>query len=245
LFFINTPKQSTTEITLFELVFGRPAVMSMESAFPWPPSTPLTHEERVEMVSRWRKMARRLIIIRQKKSKINYDGFRKTDPIFQIGELVLIGRRLKTKNTTKKFIPRFVRPYQVYRKVSPTCYAVEDLPCFRRKRLWRRFNAHFSQIRRYSVRRETEWCPYSDEYEKCDDESDQIGITPNESRPIENQPYEPAASRINRLSPASTINNLCRNATLHLSLEQEERLDQSITTIISFIINTRCADLLC
>ena len=166
--------------------------MSMESAFPWPPSTPLTHEERVEMVSRWRKMARRLIIIRQKKSKLNYDHFRKTDLNFQIGELVLIARRLKTKNTTKKFIPRFVSPYQVYRKVSPTCYAVEDLPCFRRKRLWRRFNAHFSQIRRYSVRRETEWCPYSEEYENCDEESDEIGITPNKSRPIENQPYEPS-----------------------------------------------------
>ncbi|KZS03988.1 Uncharacterized protein APZ42_033158 [Daphnia magna] len=96
-FSINTSKQSTTEITPFELVFGRPAVMSLESAFPWPPSTPLTHEERVEVVSRWRKIARRLIIIRQKKSKLNYDRFRKADPIFQIGELVLIARRRKTK----------------------------------------------------------------------------------------------------------------------------------------------------
>ncbi|EFX67806.1 hypothetical protein DAPPUDRAFT_115134 [Daphnia pulex] len=154
--------------------------MSLESAFPWPPSTPLTHEERVEVVSRWRKTARRLIIIRQKKSKLNYDRFRKADPTFQIGELVLIARRRKTKNTTKKFIPQFIGPYQVYRKVSPTCYAVEDLPWFRKKRLWRRFNAHVSQIRRYSVRRETEWCPNSNEYENCDEETDQNEITSKE-----------------------------------------------------------------
>ena len=90
MFSINTSKQSTTEITPFELVFGRPAVLSMESAFPWPPTTPRTHEERVEVVSRWRKMARRLIIIRQKKSKLNYDRYRKADPTFKNGELVLI-----------------------------------------------------------------------------------------------------------------------------------------------------------
>jgi hypothetical protein len=65
----------------------------------------------------------------------------------------------------------------VYRRVSPS--AVEDLPCFRRKRLWRRFNAHVSQIRRYSARRETEWCPDSDVFESCDEETDQIVIASN------------------------------------------------------------------
>jgi hypothetical protein len=194
-FSINTSKQSTTEITSFELVFGRPAVLS----------APLTHEERVEVVSRWRKTARRLIIIRQKKSKLNYDRYRKADPTFKNGELVLIARRQKTKNTTKKFIPGFVSPYQVYRKVSPTGYAVEDLPCFRRKRLWRRFNAHVSQIRRYSARRETEWCPDSDEFGSCDEETDHIGITSNESETsIENQPDE---SSIENQPDESSIEN--------------------------------------
>jgi hypothetical protein len=81
-FSINTSKQSTIEITHFELVFGRPAVMAIESAFPWPNFTPWTHEEWIVAVSRWRKPARRLILIRQRKSKLNYDRLRKSDPSF-------------------------------------------------------------------------------------------------------------------------------------------------------------------
>ncbi len=86
------------------------AVISPESAFPWPPSTPLTHEERVEVVSRWRKIARRLIIIRQKKSKLNYDRFRKADPTFQIVELVLIAQRRKINKNHEEIHPAILWP---------------------------------------------------------------------------------------------------------------------------------------
>lgn len=40
---------------------------------------------------------------------------------------------------------------------------MEDLPCNRRARLWRRFNVHASQIRRYHPRREIDWTPETDE----------------------------------------------------------------------------------
>lgn len=99
-FSINTAKQSTTEITPFELVYGRPAVMPINSTFLWPPTTPQSHDERMHTVSRWRKVARRLIIIRHRKSKKYSDRFRKPDPTFLPGELVLIARRPKTKGKT-------------------------------------------------------------------------------------------------------------------------------------------------
>ncbi|KAI9550030.1 hypothetical protein GHT06_007621 [Daphnia sinensis] len=172
IFSINTSKQSTTEITPFELVFGRPAVLAVENAFPWPPSTPVSPQRRMEAVAQWRKTARRLIVVRQRKSKKIYDQFRKPDPSFLPGELVLIARRPKTKGKTKKFSRRFIGPYQVNRQVSSVCYSVEDLPCNRKKRLWRRFNAHVSQMRRFSVRRETDWCPEENVFNDTSDDSD-------------------------------------------------------------------------
>lgn len=146
MFSINTAKQSTTETTPFELVYARPAVMPIESTFPWPPTTPQSHDERMRTGSRWRKVARRHIIIRQRKRKRYSDRFRKPDPILLPGGLVLIARRPKTKGKTKKFDRRFIGPYQIHQRVSATCYVVEDLPCNRKKLFWWRFNAYSSQI---------------------------------------------------------------------------------------------------
>lgn len=171
-FCINTAKQSSTEISPFELVYGRTAVMVVELAFPWPPDEHPSNDDRVKAVARWRETARKLVIKRQHKAKENYDRYRKPDPIFRPGELVLIARKPKTKGKTKKFVPRFIGPYQIYKRVAATCYAVEDLPCNRKRRLWRRFNAHSSQIRRYFPRKETDWLPSVDEgdYEDVTDE---------------------------------------------------------------------------
>ncbi|KZR98301.1 Histone-lysine N-methyltransferase NSD2-like protein [Daphnia magna] len=47
-FSINTAKQSTTQITPFELVYGRSAVFPHEASFPWPPDHAETHEERLK-----------------------------------------------------------------------------------------------------------------------------------------------------------------------------------------------------
>lgn len=111
IFSIITSKQSTTEITPFELVFGRRAVLAVENAFPWPPSTPIFPQRWMEAVAQWRNTARRLIVIRQRKSKKNYDQFWKPDPTFLPGELVLVARRPETKRKTRKFIRRFIGPY--------------------------------------------------------------------------------------------------------------------------------------
>ena len=83
------------------------------------------------------------------RSKSNYDKYRKPDPIFHPGDLVLVARHRRANGRTKKLNPRFIGPYQVAKRVSSICYLVEDLPYNRRKRVWRRFKAHSSQLRKY------------------------------------------------------------------------------------------------
>ncbi len=165
-FCINTAKQATTEISPFELVYGRTAVLPREAAFPWPPDEPELSDEFQKRVARWRRVAavaRQLILTTQRKSKAAYDKYHGPDPVFRPGELVLVARRRQTKGRTKKFLQKFVGPYQVVRRVSSTCYFVEDLPSHRRRRFWRRFNVHSSQLRRYVARRETDWLPEENE----------------------------------------------------------------------------------
>ena len=156
-FAINSSKQSTTQITPFELVCGH------ENCFPWPPSKKETHEERKKKVNHWRKVARRLIIKKQRKSKAVYDRHRKSNSIYEPGDLVLISRKPRSNGRTKKFLMKFVGPYQVLKQVSKTCYKVEDLPANRRRRIWRRFNVHISQVRRFYPRRDIDWLPEEDD----------------------------------------------------------------------------------
>jgi hypothetical protein len=78
--------------------------------------------------------------------------------------LVLVRRKgLKKKGKTKKFLPKFIGPFQVVKKVCPTTYLVEDLPALRRKKKYRRFNAHVVQIRKFHARDDVEWDDWPEE----------------------------------------------------------------------------------
>jgi len=157
IFAINTAKQSTTQITPFELVYGRPPVLAHELAFPWPEDEAEHRDDFQRKLDKWRKVARLLIASQQKKSKAHADRFRKPDPIYKEGDLVLVFRR--RRKGTKKFVDRSVGPYQVVRRVTRVTYLVEDLPDQRRSRIHRRFNAHVSQLKRYTARKEVDWIP--------------------------------------------------------------------------------------
>lgn len=157
IFAINTAKQSTTQITPFELVYGRPPVLSHELAFPWQENEIEHREDFQRKVDKWRRVARLLIASQQRKTKAYADRFRKPDPIFKEGDLVLVFRR--RRKGTKKFVDRSVGPYQVVRRVTRVTYLVEDLPDQRRSRTHRRFNVHVSQLKRYSARKEIDWIP--------------------------------------------------------------------------------------
>jgi len=151
IFAINTAKQSTTRISPFELVYGRPAVLSHELAFPWPAEDKEHHDDFQRKINKWRRIARQLVVSQQKKSKERADLFRKPDPEYREGDLVLVFRR--RRKGTRKFVDRSVGPYQVVKQVTRVTYLVEDLPDQRRSRTHRRFNAHVSQIKRYNPRR--------------------------------------------------------------------------------------------
>ncbi len=60
--------------------------------------------------------------------------------------------------------------HQVIKKVADTCYMAEGLSSNWRRRLWRRFKVHSSQILRYHPRRETDWSPENDNSD-CEDEN--------------------------------------------------------------------------
>ena len=62
---------------------------------------------------------------------------------------MLVARHRRANGRTKKLNPRFIGPYQNAKRVSSICYLVEDLQYNRRKRVWRRFKAHSSQLRKY------------------------------------------------------------------------------------------------
>ena len=156
-FAINSAKQATTRLTPFELTYGRPAVLPSELAFPWPPGEMENELDFMRKVEKWRRVARLLIVSQQKKSKAYADLYRKPEPEYREGDLVLVFRR--RRKGTKKFSDRSIGPYQVVRRVNRVTYTVEDLPEQRRVRIYRRFNTHVCQMKRYVPRKEWDWNP--------------------------------------------------------------------------------------
>ena len=164
-FSINAATQETTGISQFELLYGRSPVLPHESAFPWPPVGKQMDSVRIREVKRWRNFVRALTIRRQRSSKRDYDRNRKPDPSFKPGELVMVARKPRAAGKTKKFLAKFRGPYLIDEQMAPTCYRVQDLVGNRNKRVWRRFNVHSSQLRRYQPRAEVDWLPEDDETE--------------------------------------------------------------------------------
>ena len=180
-FAINSAKQSTTQKSPFELVYGRPAVTSDEVLFPWVPQEVERENDFMRKVAKWRKVARSLILAQQRKSKTLAGRFRNPDSVFRLGDLVLVARRRVCVGKTKKFVCRSIGPYQIVKRVNRVCYTVEDLPQNRRTRIHRRFNAHVSLLRRYNPRREMDWKPEDDsEPSNENDENGPVDINQNE-----------------------------------------------------------------
>jgi hypothetical protein len=188
---INTSRQDTTQMTPFELVYGRPAVLPHETAFPWPPEDPETSCAFVQRLTNQREAARQLIVRRQERSRRRHDAGRKQPKLLKPGTLVLVARRLRTKGKTRKLLPKFVGPFQVVQQVCPVTYLVEDLPALRRRRRYRRFNAHVSQIRLFHVREENDWRPEDAADAETDCASDQEELNLDAASPNEEQPREP------------------------------------------------------
>ena len=131
---VNTTRQSTTEVTPFELVYGRRPVMAQENKFPWPPESPELYEVFAKRVAEMREAVGLKIIEKLRKVKDRVDRSRRVTRVLRVGELVLVKRNLIKKGKTKKLLSKFVGPYQVVKKVCETTYLVEDLPARRKKK---------------------------------------------------------------------------------------------------------------
>jgi hypothetical protein len=96
------------------------------------------------------------------------------------------------------FLPKFVGPNQVVKKVSETTYLVEDLPARRKKTKFRRFNAHVCQIRRFHARDDVEWEQgnYSEEEEESSDSEEEGEVINNTREPEEYLPSVAATETV-------------------------------------------------
>jgi hypothetical protein len=94
------------------------------------------------------------------------------------------------------FLPKFVGPNQVVKKVSETTYLVEDLPARRKKTKFRRFNAHVCQIRRFHARDDVEWEQgnYSEEEEESSDSEEEGEVINNTREPREPEENLPSVA---------------------------------------------------
>ncbi|XP_057376543.1 uncharacterized protein LOC130697744 [Daphnia carinata] len=191
---INTARQATTEVTPFELVNGRPPVLAIENLFPWPKNEEEPHATFLSRVSEWRSSARLRIVEKQRKSKERTDRVRRPEPEFLQGDLVLVRRKPRKKNSTKKFLPKFVGPFQVVRKLSQTTYLVEDLPAQRKKSSYRRFNVHVCQIRRFHGRSDVEWDASEDV--AIDESSSSSSSSPSSSDSSSSESEEPPQGNV-------------------------------------------------
>ena len=207
IFAINTARQSTTEVSPFEMVYGRLPNTVLENEFPWPELAPQPNGVFMERVNAMREAVKLRIVEKQQRTKQLVDSRRRAvKGDLHPGELVLVRHKLKKKGKTKKFLPKFTGPFQVVRKVCLTPYLVEDIPARRKKNCYRRFNAHVVQIRRYNVREDDEFCDVESDWEEDQAEEssntdlpagDPASSTPAESA-LEETPAQPARPVVTR-----------------------------------------------
>ena len=150
-FAINTARQSATQESPFLLVYGREPNAPADNLFPWPAEKPESTRAFVRRVNRLRKTVRHVLLAKQRKTKKRVDATRQRAPEYAPGDLVLVRRNLSKKGLTKKFLRKFVGPFQVISQVAPTTYQVEDVSSSRRKSA-RKFHAHVCQMKKFNMR---------------------------------------------------------------------------------------------
>ena len=144
---INTAKQDATEATPFEIVYGRLAELPHERLFPWPATEVERHQDFLERVADFRTEIHERLKSKQQKVKARVDRKRKDPQQYAPGDLVLVARTIRKPKLTKKLLPSYIGPYQVVKRIDPLTYLVEELPASRKRRIWRRFPAHVSQLK--------------------------------------------------------------------------------------------------
>ena len=156
---INTAVQSSTGLSPFEAVYGRTDRLPHESCFPWPKEENLSHRQFIKKLEQLRLMIRSTLLKKQERVKAFVDKKRKKPRVYQTGDLVLVTRNISKVGMTKKLLPRYIGPYQIVKKKSSVTYLVEDIPAMRKRKVWRRFTSHVSQMKPFRTPQDCEWEP--------------------------------------------------------------------------------------
>ena len=154
---INTARQSSTQRSPFEVIYGRIDKLPHESLFPWPREENVSNHGFIKRLRELRDTVRSTLLAKQKKMKVATDKKRKKAHIYSPGDLVLVSRNIARVGRTKKLLPLYIGPYQVVGRRSMVTYLVEDIPAMRKRKVWRRFTAHVSQMKRFRTPHDTEW----------------------------------------------------------------------------------------
>ena len=149
-FSIITSKHSSTSFSPFQIMFGALPVLPVEGRYPWPAEVDEAVRSADSLV-RIRQECIRKIQAAQIRQKKYYDARRRPSQEFLVGDLVVVRRQVRKKGIPKKFQPRFVGPFEVIRRLSPTTYQVGDLECNRTAGRWWVFPAHTSQLKKWHL----------------------------------------------------------------------------------------------
>lgn len=164
---INTARQSSTLRTPFEIVYGRIDKLPHESHFPWPEDEDISNWKFIKRLREVQHIVRSDLLLKQKKTKEAVDKRRKRAHVYSPGDLVLVARDIVKIGKTKKLLPLYIGPYQIAKSMSPVTYLVEDIPAMRKRRCWRRFTAHVSQLKPFKTPCDPEWdCDRQKKYKK-------------------------------------------------------------------------------
>ena len=149
-FAVNTARQSATQDSQFLLVYGREPNAPADNLFPWSVAKSESTRACVRRVDRLRKTVRHVLLAKQRKTNKSLDAMRHFATEYAPCDLVLVRRNLSKKGLTKKFLWKFVGPYQVLSRIAPTTYQLEVVSSSRRST--RRFHAHVCQMKRFRMR---------------------------------------------------------------------------------------------
>jgi hypothetical protein len=97
------------------------------------------------------------LLLKQAKMKARVDKHRRKPKEYSPGDLIIVARNIRKIGRTKKLLPKYIVPFQIAAKQSPLSYLVEDIKEKRKKKVWRRFPVHVSQIKPYKTPRDVEY----------------------------------------------------------------------------------------
>lgn len=106
LFDMNSSKQFTTQLSPYELVYGRTPAVIYDFKFPRVNQPSESAEEYLEKITKWRTVARQFIVRTQRKLKAYADLSRRENRTYYSGDLVLVARR--KIHVGKPLLPKFL-----------------------------------------------------------------------------------------------------------------------------------------